>query len=489
MKILPLHIVEKLDPISSELSEAEYLHYAYSKGFYDKTFFSDYFLSEWKTHNKTGKFIYTPEFHQEIWEKLDLGINLNIIIARGHGKTTAILIWIIHALLYQIESSILYIASEGLGKKGIGRIKTELESNRAIIKVFGRMRPTNVYKKEGDDGKRWTMSLLQLSNGTVVETKSAGQKIRGDRPTKILFDDPQENKDVENREIVAKFNQWAFTSLYNTLLPGGSMCALGTIIGNLCFVKYLRDEMKWFTVEYQACDQNFENVLWKGMWNKESLIRRRDGGPILDKKGVTIGHEKGIGPTFFNQEFRNIPLNKEDNAIKEYWIRYWAVLPDAFDYTLMAVDPASSEKETKNKDFTGIAIVGVIGNKYYILYCDGVKLSSIDLRKKMLSVYEKFNVDAVIYEKNKEETLGLLMREMGMNVHMHHAHKDKMTRLLKQQSKFEQGNVYFPSDGSSEEVVYQLTNFPDVKHDDQMDSVVYCLSADYNHSNGLVIMN
>lgn len=46
-----------------------------------------------------------------------------------------------------------------------------------------------------------------------------GQAVRGQRPTKIIFDDPQENKDVMTKAIVDKFNTRVFSSLYNTLLP------------------------------------------------------------------------------------------------------------------------------------------------------------------------------------------------------------------------------------------------------------------------------
>jgi len=132
------------------------------------------------------------------------------------------------------------------------------------------------------------------------------------------------------------------------------MVALGTIVGNLCFVKHLRDEKKWPTVEYQACDDNFENILWPQLWSKKALIERRDGQIITDKHtGKTI-RKKGIGTVFFNQEFRNIPLNTADKTIKEEWIRYY-IPPLEFDYIIFAIDPATKTKE-KN-DFTGLCVL------------------------------------------------------------------------------------------------------------------------------------
>jgi hypothetical protein len=48
---------------------------------------------------------------------------------------------------------------------------------------------------------------------------SKGESIRGQRTSCVIIDDPQENKDVESKKIVDKFNTWVFSSLYNTLLP------------------------------------------------------------------------------------------------------------------------------------------------------------------------------------------------------------------------------------------------------------------------------
>ncbi len=441
-------------------------------------------MYNWKTHNKTKKFIKTPDFHKEIWKYLDKGINLNIIIPRGHGKTTALLIWIIYALLYGLESEILYVASEGLGKKAIARVKRELETNKTIIHVFGEQRPTKIYKKNGDDGKRWTMTMLQLVNGGSIETKSAGQKIRGDRPTKIIFDDPQENKDVENKEVVDKFNIWAFTSLFNTLLPKGSMVALGTIIGNLCFVKYLRDDRQWLTVEYVACNDDFSNPLWKEMWSSKDLKERRDGSIITNDKGEVIGRDKGIGSAFFNQEFRNIPLNLSNAVIKSEWIQYYDFdinykrLAVDYDNIIMAIDPATSTKESKTGDSSGISVVGVKNGFYFVLYSKAHKLSSLELVEESYKIFRRFKPRCVIFEKNKEETIGNLLMQKQVPIIMEHAHKDKMTRLLSQQYKFQTKMVFFPINGECEEAVYQLTTFPEIEHDDIMDSIVYCLAFD-----------
>jgi len=41
-----------------------------------------------------------------------------------------------------------------------------------------------------------------------------------------MVDDPQENKDVQNPQITDKFNNWFFTSVYNTLDDSGRCIVL-----------------------------------------------------------------------------------------------------------------------------------------------------------------------------------------------------------------------------------------------------------------------
>jgi hypothetical protein len=41
-------------------------------------------------------------------------------------------------------------------------------------------------------------------------------------------------------------------------------------------VKQIRDVYNWWTIEYEACDSNLKNILWKELWSKEALLERRD---------------------------------------------------------------------------------------------------------------------------------------------------------------------------------------------------------------------
>jgi len=266
-------------------------HYIYCKGYYDIEFFTDTLLTEWKEHPVSGKFVKTPWYHKEIWKAIDDDQKLlNIIIARWHGKTTALLMYMIHSICYRKHKVILYLASWELGKMGLGKIRREFEVNEDLLRIFGNLVPSNSDDLKDRKLSRWRQQEMEFLNGIVIRTMTCGQKIRWHRPSLIIWDDVQENSDVKNPIIVEEFNRWMWTSLDKTLMPWGKKVILGTIVGNICYVNYLKNKGVR-TIEYTACDEDFGNILRPEMFTKEFFQEEAEFD--LDD---------------FNQERRNIPM-------------------------------------------------------------------------------------------------------------------------------------------------------------------------------------
>lgn len=446
--------------------------YIFWHWFFDIGWFSDYFFTHWK--QGPDGFVETPHFHEEIWDMLtdEQMHDINIIIARWHGKTTALLIYMIWRILYFPWWSIVYVASKNLWEKWLWKIRRELETNKKIRYIFGNIVPTNSDDKKDKRLNKWRQKELEFLNGSYIETVTRGQPIRWARPKEIIMDDPQDNKDVKNPKIAREFLEWAFTSLYNVLLPWGRMVALGTIVWNLCFVKQLRDDKKWPTIEYQACDDNFENILWPGLWTKKALMERRDGKVIIDAKTWKEIRKQGIGTAYFNQEFRNIPLNTAERVIKDHWIRFY-VPPLEFDYIIFAIDPATKTKE-KN-DFTGLCVLGVKEYKKYVIYSKGAKLPPRELETFICNINDRFEPDVIVKEDNIEVKLTDDLKARWLPIESVWSHRDKHTRLLGVAWQIEVGDVYFLNGGSQDSLIEQLTQYPDVEHDDEMDALVFAL--------------
>lgn len=208
--------------------------------FWDISFFADRITQRWTTSKKSRTRFPIPQFHKDLWKICIEDGDIVVICPRGFAKTTAVSkIFSLWCLLFELEQSILIISSKGLGENIIGDIRRELEENRFIKIIWGQVVPSDTKKNESD---KWRQNELQLLNGTEIKTLTKGQAVRGHRPTLILIDDPEENKDVKNPSIAEEFFQWVWSSLYNALDDGGRMIVLGTVISSSCFVNRLKNE-------------------------------------------------------------------------------------------------------------------------------------------------------------------------------------------------------------------------------------------------------
>lgn len=435
----------------NKLERSEKDFYLYSKWYIDIDFFWDFFL--W--HLKGKK---TPDFHNEIQTSLSDKVNTCIIVARGHWKTTTILINLIHSLVYKIYGSQLYIASAWLWSETLWKIKFELETNIILKDIFGDLVPKlDTKAQEITWTKKWREKMLELTNGESIETLTKWNPVRWKRPKRIVVDDLDENKDVMNKLMVEKTRIWFFTSLYNTLLPWGKIIILGTVVWNMCMVKYIKDTKDWNVIEYQAI--NDWKALWEDMWNLEELEKRK----------------KEIWSTLFNQEFMNIPLQFENSIIKQEYIKYYDHKDwQQYDYINIWVDPAISEKE--NSDRFAIVVTWEIWKKKYVIDCIELKWKDKDVfkaTKTVKSYYDKYSANLVTVETVAfQKVLSKLFKVERMAVKEVNPSRDKVTRLLEFQWEFEQGNIYFNRE-KTYDLIDQLLMFPDVQYDDLVDWMVY----------------
>ena len=151
--------------------------------------------------------------------------------------------------------------------------------------------------------------------------------------------------------------------------------------------------------------------------------------------------------------------------------------PESLRRIVVAIDPATTQGE--DSDFTGIAVAGK-GNDdhFYLLHCEGVKLSPQGWAKRALELFDQFQADRLIAERNNggemvEHTLRTIRRTAPIKTV--HASRGKQTRAEPCAALYEQGRVHhvgvFPT------LEDQLTRFPvATENDDEVDAVVYALN-------------
>ena len=418
-------------------------------------FFSDYFLSHRKEVD--GVEYWTPFFHEQIWEyaKATDWEHLNVIVPRLHAKTTALKVFVLWCICFKFTSKILYLANEWLWELFVSDILFELENNEVIRRVFGNIVPKD--KKWKNKSLKKRSRHIETTTWVVLIALTKWQKLRWRRAWLLIVDDPEEEHEVDKKEKVEKFRNRFFWPLFNVLYPTAKCIVLGTVLSNHCLVKYLKDEKKWRTVFYRAVED----------W----LPIRPSMRPLdLQEK-----RRKDIWSKLFNQEFFHLPIDKSERVIQEYWIRYHTWKVDyKKDYRMLIIDPAEKEKE-KN-DFSWIHVKDVVGDNHYSLFTRWVKLSPSKLLSFTMMVIEKFWPDIIVVEENRWVWLCEQLELKGFKVERINTTRDKHRRLVNVSAIFENWNYYFRREGD-ENVIDQLTNFPDVSHDDEMDAIILWLES------------
>jgi predicted phage terminase large subunit-like protein len=91
----------------------------------------------------------------------------------------------------------------------------------------------------------------------------------------------------------------------------------------------------------------------------------------------------------------------------------------------------------------------------------------------------------VVYESNLEAKLLEDLKKRGMPIKWVRTTKDKHTRLLDGAPEIEFWKVIFNKECTTLE--YQLTHYPDLEHDDEMDAFLIALKVSRNRTNRKVV--
>jgi predicted phage terminase large subunit-like protein len=144
---------------------------------------------------------------------------------------------------------------------------------------------------------------------------------------------------------------------------------------------------------------------------------------------------------------------------------------------VVAIDPATTHGE--DSDETGIAVLGKdYGGEFYVLHGEGVKLSPQGWANRALDLFDKFQADRIIAERNNggemvEHTLRTLRPHAPVKTI--HASRGKQVRAEPCAALYEQRKVHHV--GSFPALEDQMVRFPVATDlDDQVDALVYALS-------------
>lgn len=401
-----------------------------------------------------------------------------MLLPRGHLKTSLGTIgYSTQQIIKNPNIRILLLnGTWQLAVDSLSEIKKNLTSCPMILELYGDLTQNNT---------EWSQDRITLQRtdtnikGPTVWAAGIDSNLIGSHPDLIIMDDIVTRENTETIEQIDKV-KLRYKDAIDLLEPGGQLLIFGT--------RYTYNDFYSWIIEKQSEHKNFLmmikrayigdlqegqdfQALWPEKFTREELLVR------LEEKG----------PYEFHSQYNNDPVSVGDADFKQEWFKYY----DPEDYrgskmnTVMAVDPAISEK--KSADYTAIGVYGA--DQFQNHFIKGIyrghwKVSQII--ENIFYVYEMYHPNAIIletiaYQKALAYVLQLEMAKRGMYlpiIEKPYHDKTKEERIRALQPLYAAGKVFhnknLPMNRFFEE---ELLQFPRCAHDDLIDT--FAMALDY----------
>ena len=188
--------------------------------------------------------------------------------------------------------------------------------------------------------------------------------------------------------------------------------------------------------------------------------------------------KREIGSRVFAAQYQQTPTPPDGNMIKASWLGRYNTVPDGknFQRVVLSCDPAG--KAGIRNDYTAMTVIGLDQQAIYLLEVRRGHWTVIQMREQIIALAQRWRVDLVIIEDTSSGMglIQLVTEQTRLNVVGRHPNVDKVTRLSRQQGRFEAGRILLPSEALwLADFENELLAFPYDRYDDQVDALLLFL--------------
>lgn len=306
------------------------------------------------------------------------------------------------------------------------------------------------------------------------------------RPDLLIFDDVDTISSTDSKKKIDKNYEF----LLNEVLGGTTNATQMIFLGNTIyedglvprFREHIKEDKNREIIRIPIYDEEGNIVRDRFVETDEEAEKLNEGIYDSNKKITSLESERRrLGTISFNQNYLLIPYVKGQHVITRDMIKYDRNCRNYdFDRIYIGVDPAVSEKE--GSDYFAITVVGQLQDKHYVLECVALEQSDKNIKKASITVkelYNKRNATACVVETVAyQAVLKTVFSTLWMAVIEEKGKSDKVSLLMEKQYLFEDWKVYFAP--GTEDLVEELVAFPNVEHDDRVDSMRMALHISNN---------
>jgi predicted phage terminase large subunit-like protein len=214
----------------------------------------------------------------------------------------------------------------------------------------------------------------------------------------------------------------------------------------------------------------------------EDEIYPRPAGELLqpqrDNPAAIEELKREIGSRVFAAQYQQNPTPPDGNMVKAAWLGRYDTAPErkTFQRVVLSCDPAG--KAGIHNDYTAITVVGLREKSLHVLEVSRGHWTVMQMREQIVGLAAQWQVDLVIVE-DTASGMGLiqLLKEVPrLDVMGRQPDADKITRMSRQQGRFEAGRVFLPTEALwLADFENELLAFPSGRYDDQVDALLLFL--------------
>ena len=336
--------------------------------------------------------------------------------------------------------------------------------------------PRTELKADSRSAGKWL-----TSQGGEYYASGIGGALAGRGADLFIIDDPHSEQDAFSDRALEEAYDWFMTGPRQRLQPGGAIVIVMTrwskkdLTGKL--VRKMTQEKaadQWKVIEFPAILPS-GTPLWPEFWKLDELETIRASVP----------------PSKWAAQYMQRPTGEGISIIPKEWFNIWPNdNPPNCEYLIQSYDTAFLKNE--RADFTAITTWGVFypegkindelysGEEAHLILLDCIKerFDFPELKREAMRLYEHWEPDTVIIEtKASGIPLTQELRRLGIPINTYSPNRgqDKIARLNSVSPIFQDGKIWVPDNRWAEELMEEVTDFPNGEHDDLVDATTLAL--------------
>ena len=352
---------------------------------------------------------------------------------------------------------------------GFGRKVRNLVNSKDYKDVF----PGVSLQSDSKAAGRWN-----TNKGGEYFAIGVGGAVTGKGADLLIIDDPHSEQEGASADINV-FNrtyEWYTSGPRQRLQPNGSIVVVMTRWHNKDLTGQVIDASikrggadQWEVIELPAIMPS-GNPLWEEFWKLEELQALK----------AELPNSKWMA------QYQQDPTSEEGALVKREWWNIWEGRePPQCEFVIQSWDTAFMKNQ--RADFSACTTWGV----FYLEDDDGMlapnlilldaykeRLEFPELKKMAMEKYRAYTPDAFIVEaKAAGMPLIFELRAMGIPVQEYTPSRgnDKISRVNAVSDLFASGVIWCPETRWAEETIEEFAGFPNMEHDDLVDSTTQAL--------------